>query len=155
MYTTHTETLHTNMWDAGMTSETCVKDAYIAYVQAMPYTVVNVDGYTFSVGGADAFVPCYTKKGLLHGIKKLLGMNDGRVQKQFDAYTVCHIHGTSDTALCHRLPRSLGGTPTHNNVDYECATCNGKHSNQIVKSVVRAWLKSQKIVLTYTVTTLV
>ena len=154
MYNVSRETIDTNMWDAGMTSETVVKDAYIAYVQAMPYTVVNIDGYTFSVGGENAFVPCYTKKGLLNGIKKLLGVNDGRVQSQFDAYTVCHIHGTSDTALCHRLPRSLGGTPTHNNVDYECATCNGKHSNQIVKTVVRNWLKSQKITLTYDVITL-
>jgi len=150
-YTTFTETAFTTLWDAGMSSEKVMKDAYITHVQSMPFTTIETDGYTFSIGGTLAFTECYTKKGLQHGIKKLHGINDGRIEYQYNQWVSCKMCGGVSTALCHRLPRSLGGTPTHCNIDYDCSTCNGKHSNQIVNNCVRRWLKSQHVQLTYDV----
>ena len=142
------------MWGAGMSSEKIVKDAYILAVQSLPYTVVTMDNYTFAYGGVYSFVPCYTKKGLLLGIKKLYFGDCNAQMEQYKMWKNCKKCGKIDTALCHRMPKSMGGTPCINNVDYDCAQCNHDASNQIVNGIVRNYLKNERITFTYTVTVL-
>ena len=152
MYHNVTIEVTISMLDAGYSSNKALKDAYIAHVRTLPYTVITCDdGYTFAYGSEYAYVDC-DDHGHKNAIKKLVFGDYSRVMNQYNEWTFCPDCGHQKAALCHRLPKSHGGTPCVNNIDFACANCNRKESNQTLDNDVLDYLSKKMVTFTYTKT---
>ncbi len=151
MYKSITITKTMSMLDAGYSSLKVEKDAYIAHMRTLPYTVVTMsNGDTFAYGGMHAYTPCDTRHKIIGGIKKLVyGVPTVQLQ-QYKNYTACNACGCTTMALCHKLPKSHGGTPCVNNIVVGCGGCNGDESNQIIDEEIEKFLSSKKVTFSYT-----
>jgi hypothetical protein len=149
-YKNVTVTVTMTMMQASYSSLKVEKDAYIMHIQSLPYRVITcADGYTFAYGGVHAYEQC-DDHGHKNAIKKLFYGDYSRVMNQYNAWSSCPDCGHQKGALCHRLPKSFGGTPCVNNIDYACAKCNGIESNQILDESVAEFLSSEKVTFSYT-----
>lgn len=148
-------TVTMTMFDAGYSSLKPLKDAYIAHMRTMPYTVVKMkNGKTFAYGSEYAYMPCDTRHKIINGIKKLLFGTPVTQMQQYNEYTACDACGCTDIALCHTMPKSHGGTPCVNNITVDCSNCNGKFSNQVLHSEVVAYLMKKTVTFTYELQTI-